>query len=157
MHTWPPKIRPVYVIRYCSLRRVIKSIIFPRSIQKSWRERRMKLITRNATCNSIGLPLDMACQFCHVGINKSKCNHNIAKKCKKIEKPWLLKWKNHREKEKRDVLWIILIVIRMNNVQVSFEWNTYFHGWQYVYTSAVLMNNDYVHVAIWIKIFLFFL
>ena len=33
----------------------------------------MKRVTRNATCNSIGLPLDRACQFCHVGIHKSEC------------------------------------------------------------------------------------
>ena len=33
----------------------------------------MKRVTYNATCNSIGLPLDIACQFCHVGIHKSEC------------------------------------------------------------------------------------
>lgn len=56
-----------------------------------------KRITRNSTCGSIGLPVDLACERCKVSISRAFKNGVQTKKVKRCTQPWVSKWGTHRE------------------------------------------------------------
>ena len=63
----------------------------------------MVKITRNSSCGSLCLPVDLACVFCKPTINRYILTGNPPKKIKKCIRPFDMKWKNHREQSKVDI------------------------------------------------------
>ena len=59
-----------------------------------------KKLTRNATCGSLGLPQDLACEWCKPSISRALKKGIEPKRIKKCVQPWALKWGNHRELRK---------------------------------------------------------
>jgi len=57
-------------------------------------------VTRNASCGSLGLPPNLACQWCEPSISKALQKGLLPKVIKKCVQPWASKWANHRELEK---------------------------------------------------------
>ena len=57
-------------------------------------------VTRQSSCGQLGLPTDLACQYCVNSITKASMKGIRAKRIKKCIQPWLPKWSNHREVEK---------------------------------------------------------
>ena len=57
-------------------------------------------VTRNASCGSLGLPPNLACQWCEPSISRALQKGLLPKVIKKCVQPWASKWANHRELEK---------------------------------------------------------
>ena len=56
-----------------------------------------KSITRNTTCGSLNLPVNLACQYCKPTITKALSKGIAPKKIRKCNQPFALKWSSHRE------------------------------------------------------------
>ena len=57
-------------------------------------------VTRQSSCGLLGLPTDLACQYCVNSITKASMKGIRANRIKKCNQPWLPKWSNHREVDK---------------------------------------------------------
>ena len=59
-----------------------------------------KSITRNTTCGSLNLPVNLACQYCKPTITKALSKGIVPKIIKKCNEPFASKWSSHRELNK---------------------------------------------------------
>ena len=56
--------------------------------------------TRYSTCGSLSLPVQFACDKCKVSIENALRKNLKAKKIKRCDQSWDIKWRKHQLKDK---------------------------------------------------------